>query len=253
MKQNEFLYGTHPVMEALQAKRRRINALFLDAKKREGQLSQFRRLADMEKIPVKTLAEQKLRDYAQNSHHQGVVAEVGPYPLVTMDQLIDMENVTAEAPFFLITDQIVDPQNLGALMRTALAAGVHGIITPKDRSARPTPTVSKTSAGAMEHIRLAQVTNLSRTLQDLKKKDIWIYGLDQTAEATIYSTSWTGPCALVVGSEGKGIRPLVKKTCDQLVTIPQQGPVSSLNASVAGAVALYEAFRQRHLQGRKHT
>ena len=251
MNKNEFLYGIHPVMEALKAKRRRINALFLDAKKREQRLSQIRRLADMEKIPVKTLSEQRLCDYAQNSHHHGVVAEVGPCPLVDMDQLLAMENVTAEAPFFLIIDQIVDPQNLGALMRTALAAGVHGIITPKDRSARPTPTVSKASAGAMEHIRMAQVTNVSRALNDLKKKDIWIYGLDQTAEATIYATSWTGPSALVVGSEGKGIRPLVKKTCDQLVSIPQQGPVSSLNASVAGAVTLYEAFRQRHMQHRK--
>jgi 23S rRNA (guanosine2251-2'-O)-methyltransferase len=248
MNKKEFLYGIHPVMEALQAKRRSIDALFVDAKKREGRISQIFRLAEKEKIPVKALSEQVLCTYAQNDHHQGIVAEVGPYPLVGIDHFLDLKNLTAEEPFFLITDQIVDPQNLGALIRTALAAGVHGIITPKDRSARPTPTVSKASAGAMEHIRFAQVTNLSRTLEDLKKRGVWIYGLDQTAKATIYTTSWTGPSGLVVGSEGKGIRPLVKKTCDQLVAIPQKGAVSSLNASVAGAVTLYEAFRQRHLQ-----
>jgi len=247
MKQNEFLYGIHPVMEALHAKRRHINILFLEEKKREGRFTQIRRLAEMDHIPVKMISNQSLRDYAQNSHHQGVVAEVGPYPLIDIDDLLAIDVLTSETPFFLIADQIVDPQNLGALMRTALAAGVHGIITPKDRSARPTPTVSKASAGAMEHTQLSQVTNLSRTLKDLKKKDVWIYGLDQTAEATIYTTTWTGPAALVVGSEGKGIRPLVKKTCDQLVSIPQKGPVSSLNASVAGAVALYEAFRQRQM------
>lgn len=253
MKQNEFLYGIHPVTEALQAKRRRIEALFIEADKREGRLAQIRHLADMEKIRMETVSEQKLRDFAQNSHHQGVVAEVGVYPFVNFDQLLGDEKTGAEAPFLLVADQIVDPQNLGALLRTALAAGVHGVIIPKDRTARPSSTVSKASAGAMEHIRLTQVTNLSRTLNVLKETNVWVYGLDQAATATIYETSWTGPTALVVGSEGKGIRPLVKKTCDQLVSIPQLGPVSSLNASVAGGVALYEAFRQRHMNCRKRS
>lgn len=245
MKQNEFLYGIHPVTEAIQAKRRKIRALFTAAGKRESRLAEIRRLADREKIPIKTVSEQQLMAHAQHSHHQGVVAQVGAYPFLDWQQLMDFGD--NRPPYILVADQIVDPQNLGALLRTALATGVHGVIIPKDRSARPSPTVSKASAGAMEHVRLAMVTNISRVLQALKDINVWVYGLDLAASATIYETDWTGPCALVVGSEGKGIRPLVKNTCDQLVSIPQWGPVSSLNASVAGGVALYEAFRQRHI------
>lgn len=252
MTSQEFLYGIHPVMEALEAKRRQITALFLEANKREGRLSQIRRLAEIGNIPLSTVSEDALRAHAKNSRHQGVAAKVGPYPLVSLSALLETCPSAAQPPLFLVADQIVDPQNLGALIRTALAAGVDGVILPKDRSARPTPTVSRASAGAMEHMRLCQVTNLARTLTALKEKGIWIYGLDPGAGSTLYTISWTGPVALVVGGEGRGIRPLVKKTCDQLVAIPQRGKVSSLNASVAGALALYEAFRQRNLQNRKN-
>jgi 23S rRNA (guanosine2251-2'-O)-methyltransferase len=129
--------------------------------------------------------------------------------------------------------------NLGALLRTALAVGVHAVITPKDRCAPPTPVVSSASAGALEHVRLVQAVNLVRTLEALKEKNFWIFGLDHRARQDCFQTDFTGPSVLVIGGEGKGIRPLVKKTCDHLVSIPQQGPVSSLNASVAGAVVMY--------------
>ena len=135
--------------------------------------------------------------------------------------------------------------NLGALIRTALAVGMMALITPRDRCAPPTPTVSSASAGALEHMTLVQVTNLARALGRLQEKGIWIFGLDHRAELDCFQSDFTGPAALVIGGEGKGIRPLVKKSCDHLVSIPQNGPVTSLNASVAGAVVMYEAYRQR--------
>ncbi|UCF91775.1 MAG: 23S rRNA (guanosine(2251)-2'-O)-methyltransferase RlmB [Desulfobacterales bacterium] len=148
-------------------------------------------------------------------------------------------------PFLLLLDGILDPHNLGAIIRTALCAGVHGVIIPRDRAASPTPAVSKASAGALEHVRLIQVTNLVRTVQALKEKGLWIYGLDRSGEHSIFASDLTGPLALVIGGEQRGIRPLVKKNCDLVVAIPQVGPMNSLNASVAAAVAMFETFRQR--------
>ena len=144
-------------------------------------------------------------------------------------------------------DSILDPQNLGGLIRTAVCAGVDAVILPKDRSATPSPAVSKASAGALEHARVIQATNLVRSMALLKEAGIWITGLDRAGDPSIFQSDFNGPVALVVGGEEKGIRPLVKKHCDFLATIPQQGPIDSLNASAAGAVAIYEAFRQRHL------
>jgi len=141
----------------------------------------------------------------------------------------------------------VDPHNLGALLRTALCATLSGVIIPKDRSAEPSATVSKSSAGALEHIRLATVVNMVNTIKELKKNNIWIIGLDKDGDQSIYENDFTGNIALIVGGEESGIRPLVKKNCDFLSVIPQNGPVSSLNASVAGAIAIYEAYRQRQL------
>ena len=142
-------------------------------------------------------------------------------------------------------DNIQDPQNLGAIIRTALCVGVDGIILPKDRSAQPTPSVSKASAGALEHINLARVTNLVQTIKHCKKSGLWVIGLQKDAGQSIYTGDLTGSIAIVLGGEQKGMRPLVKNNCDFLFSIPQQGPVDSLNASAAAAVAMYESFRQR--------
>ncbi len=142
-------------------------------------------------------------------------------------------------------DNVLDPQNLGAIIRTALCVGVDSIVLPKDRSAPPTPSVSRASAGALEHIKLTQVTNLVNAIKDCKKKGLWIYGLQKEAEQSIYTTDLSGSIAIVLGGEQKGIRPLVKRNCDFLVSIPQQGPMDSLNASVAASIAMYESFRQR--------
>ena len=148
-------------------------------------------------------------------------------------------------PFLLLLDHIVDPHNLGALLRTAFCAGLDGVVITKDRSAKPTPAVSKASAGTMEHISLSRVTNMVSTIKTLQAAGLWVVGLDKHTGQSIYTSELTGPIALVIGSEEKGIRPLVKKNCDLMVAIPQVGNVDSLNASVAGGVVMYETYRQR--------
>jgi 23S rRNA (guanosine2251-2'-O)-methyltransferase len=182
---------------------------------------------------------------SRTDHHQDICARVSAYPVVAIEDLMDALPGGQAPPFFLVIDSVLDPQNLGALLRSALAVGVQGVLTPKDRSAPPTPAVSKASAGALEHILLTRVTNLSRTLDMLRQSGLWVFGLEGTADQEIYGTDLTGPMALVVGGEEKGIRHLVRQHCDFLVSIPQNGPLDSLNASVAGAVALYEVLRQR--------
>ena len=153
-------------------------------------------------------------------------------------------------PFLLLLDNIMDPNNLGALIRTALCVGVNGVIIPKDRSAQPTPTVSKVSAGALEHISLSRVTNMANTIKMLKENGLWIAGMDKISTESIFTCDMKAFSAIVIGGEEKGIRPLVKKQCDMLLSIPQTGPLDSLNASAAGAVVMYEAFRQRRLSNR---
>lgn len=177
-----------------------------------------------------------------NVRHQGVAAQVGPYPFVGLEDILQVDNETV---FLLLLDHILDVQNLGALIRTALGVGVGGVVVCKDRSASPTPAVCKASAGALEHIKLVRVTNLVKTMKDMQNAGIWVFGLDARASGTIFQADMTGALALVVGGEEKGLRPLVRHQCDMLVSIPQVGPVESLNASAAGAVALYEGYRQR--------
>jgi 23S rRNA (guanosine2251-2'-O)-methyltransferase len=245
MKTRDILYGIHPVREAIRAGRRRIDSVIFLPGKLTHRLAEIRGLAAERGIPVETAPPDHLRAKAGSSRHQGVIAEAAPYEFLSTKALPAASGNGSEAPFLLVADCITDPMNLGALLRTALAVGVHAVITPRDRSAPPTPAVSSASAGALEHIRLVQATNLVRILQTLKEKGVWIFGLDHRARQDCFQADLSGPMALVIGGEGKGIRPLVKKTCDHLVSIPQQGAVASLNASVAGAVVMYEAYRQR--------
>ena len=179
--------------------------------------------------------------------HQGIAASVSPYPLVELADIIDKPGLNDTGHFLLLLDNILDPHNLGAMIRTGLCTGIDGIVIPKDRSASPTPAVSRISAGALEHIFLAQVTNLVNTINTLKKKKLWIAGMDRVAKKSVFSCDFSDSVAIVVGGEEKGMRPLVKKHCDLLISIPQKGQINSLNASVAGAVVMYEAFRQRAL------
>lgn len=229
------LYGRNSVREALRARRRRVHRLLLASE--QGDLVNFAR---RDHIPVERTERQRL-DALVGTHHQGVVAEADPFAYVSLADL-----TRAEAPLLLALDSLQDPQNFGTLLRTAQAVGVNGVLLPEHRSVSVTPAVSNSSAGAVEHLAVARVTNLQRSLHELKGRGVWVYGLSVEAEQPYWTTDLRGAACLVVGSEGSGLGRLVRETCDVLVSIPMTaGSVQSLNASVAGSLVLYEAYRQR--------
>jgi 23S rRNA (guanosine2251-2'-O)-methyltransferase len=243
---SELLYGIHPVFEALAAGRRRVYEVYLDKEKKSGRLAQIESMAEAGGVLKKSIAPGDFKALTGAIGHQGTAAVVSPYPQVTVQDILQTVQGEDGKHFLLMLDNIQDPQNLGAIIRTALCVGIHGVIVSKDRSASPTPAVSKASAGALEHIRLVRVTNLVQTIKHCKTSGLWVMGLQKEATQSIYAADLSGSIALVLGGEQKGIRRLVKKNCDFLVSIPQQGALNSLNASVAAAVAMYEAFRQRN-------
>ncbi len=243
---SELLYGIHPVFEALTAGRRRVYKIYLDKGKKSGRLTQIESMAEAGGVLKKSIGSADLKALTGTIGHQGAAAVVSPYPQVTVQDMLQKVQGEKGNYFLLILDNIQDPQNLGAIIRTALCVGIHGVIVPKDRSASPTPAVSKASAGALEHIRLVRVTNLVQTIKHCKNSGLWVIGLQKDTALSIYRADLSGSIAFVLGGEQKGIRRLVKKNCDFLVSIPQQGALNSLNASVAAAVAMFEAFRQRN-------
>ena len=243
----EILYGIHPISEALKAGRRDVFTIYIAKENISKRIEKVLALAESLKIPIERKNSQHLINLSGTAHHQGVGAKVGPYPLVKFSELFDGIQSAKSNPCILLLDNMMDPRNLGALVRTALCINTDAVIIPKDRSARPTPIVSKASAGALEHIRLVRVTNMVNAIKALKKSGLWVAGMDKTSVKSIFYSDLTVPVAIVVGGEERGIRPLVKKHCDFLMSIPQAGPVNSLNASVAGAVVMYEVFRQRRL------
>jgi 23S rRNA (guanosine2251-2'-O)-methyltransferase len=246
----EVLYGIHPVKEALAAGRREIFEVCLATGKGSPRGDALRQAAESRGVSVREVLPAQLTSMAGTESHQGVAARVSVFACEDLADVWPPAGGTGPE-LLLALDSIQDPHNLGALLRTALCAGVQAVIVPKDRSAPPTPAVSRVSAGALEHTRLVQVTNLVRSLELVKARGPWVAGLEREARATVFSTDWTMPLVLVVGGEGKGMRPLVTKTCDLLVSIPQAGPLDSLNASVAAAVTLYEIFRQRQAADRQ--
>lgn len=234
----ENLYGLHPVTEALKAGRRTFYSLFLSDPENQ-RFREILELAGQYSLSVKKGTTEQLDSMTRAAVHQGVVLSCSPFVFRELDFVWKAEN-----SLLLVADGIEDPGNLGAIARTALCLGVSGLILPKDRSALPTPAAVKASAGALEHLPLFQVVNIARTLDTLKEEGFWIAGLDAEG-SSIASLSMEGPFALVVGGEGRGIRPLVRKSCDMVLSIPQKGPVTSLNASVAAAIAIYEVQRKR--------
>jgi len=243
----EILYGIHPVFEVLKAGRREIFEIYIAKDKTSKRIDKLVAIAESMKIPVEKVEPLTLKSMTGTDLHQGLGARTGPFPISGISDIFDGVRSNDANHLLLLLDNIMDPHNLGALIRTALCVGVDGIIIPRDRSVPPTPAVSKASAGALEHIRLVRVTNMVNTIKDLKEKGLWIAGMEKTSDKSIFFSDLTGPVAIVIGGEEKGMRPLVKKHCDFLMSIPQTGQVNSLNASVAGAVVMYEAFRQRHL------
>jgi 23S rRNA (guanosine2251-2'-O)-methyltransferase len=201
--------------------------------------------ARAKKINLQSVDRRRLDDMAFN--HQGVVAEAAPYVYATIEDVIEAAKASP-SPLVLLLDVLQDPQNLGSLLRTAAAAGAQGVVIPEHRAVGVTPAVVKASAGAIERLKIAQVTNLSRAIDALKAVGIWAVGLDASAETRYDQADLNRPIALVVGGEGKGLRPLVRQHCDLVVSLPMPGAIESLNAAVAGSIVLYEALRQRGQQ-----
>ena len=240
---DDILYGVNPVREALRGSRKAFE-LFVQTSGTDHRIAKLTALAEEQGIPVHRRDRADLERLAANPHHQGVVLRVAPFEYTDLDDFLAARQ--ADEPLFLLAlDGIQDPQNLGALIRSAACAGVQGVIIPRDRACGVTPVVEKASAGAVETVPVMQVTNLVQALERLKQAGCWAYGLAGEAGKDMYATDFHGNLVVVVGSEGEGIRPLVRKHCDGLLAIPQYGGVSSLNASVAGGIVLFEAARQR--------
>lgn len=236
------LIGRNPVMEALKSGRGITKLMVLrDA---EGSVKKILGMAHDKNIPVQTVERAVLDRAAYGGPHQGVVAHVSDYEYSEVSDILELAAERNEPPFIIILDGIEDPHNLGAIIRTADAAGAHGIIIPKRRAAAVTATAEKAAAGAASYVHVARVTNISQTIEDLKKEGVWIAAVDMDGD--IYTEAdFTGPIAFVTGSEGSGISRLVKEKCDFCVSIPMKGGVNSLNASNAAAILMYEAVRQR--------
>ncbi len=240
----ELLFGINPVREALRGNRRAFE-LFVQATATDQRIAKLASLAEEKGIPVRRRERADLERLANNPHHQGVVLLVAPFVYAELEEFLG--NRGESELFVLLLDSIQDPQNLGALIRSAACAGVQAVIIPKDRACGVTPVVEKASAGAVETVPLIQVTNLVQAIERLKQAGCWVFGLAGEAKQDIYQADYRGHLALVVGNEGEGIRPLVRKQCDLLLSIPHYGGVASLNASVAGAIVLFEAARKRSM------
>jgi 23S rRNA (guanosine2251-2'-O)-methyltransferase len=242
---SQIIYGIHPVEEALKSPHIQFERILAATQKPTPAFQSILHLANQRKIPVIYTQKETLEQMARGGLHQNVIAITKEMFYVDLETILSAWKEDKAKALFLILDGIQDPQNFGSLIRTALGCGVHGIIIPKDRAVGITPTVIKASAGATAHLPIAKVTNISRTIEALQKERIWVYGTSGEAKEKIYELDLSTDVAIVIGAEGKGIRPLVKKKCDRLFSIPMKGPLTSFNASVSGGMVLYEVMRQR--------
>ena len=240
---DNLVIGRNAVTELLKSDREVENVLVAKGE-REGSINRILALCNEKKIVVKNVDRKKLDFLAPNGNHQGVVANVPAHEYSTVDEIIDYANEKGEAPFIIMCDEIEDSHNLGAIIRTAEACGAHGIIIPKRRNVGLNYIVAKTSCGALEYMKVARVTNLAQTIDELKKKNIWVYAADMDGQRWD-KTDFSGGVCLVVGNEGSGVGRLIKEKCDVTVSLPMLGKVNSLNASVAAGILMYEIARQR--------
>lgn len=236
--------GRNPVFEAIVAERP-IEKIYISAKSGGSQITKIINAAKEKGVPFKTLPPERIDEIAKTESNQGVVAICAEISYSSVEDILKRAEEKGESPFIIIADEITDPHNLGAIIRTANAVGAHGVIIPKNRAAGVNTVVFKTSAGAAAYTPVARVNNLSQTMEGLKKQGVWITGADMAGDKEMCDADLKGPLAIVVGSEGKGIMKKVKESCDFLVRIPMVGEINSLNASVAAAVLMYEALRQR--------
>ncbi|MNO69003.1 putative TrmH family tRNA/rRNA methyltransferase [compost metagenome] len=250
MEDQEWIAGKHSLLEALRAGRT-INKIWVAEGAQKHLTQPILAEAKNRGIIVQFVDKRKLDQMAPGMQHQGVVAQAAPYAYVEVEDLLAKAADRGESPFLLILDEIEDPHNLGSILRTAECTGVHGVIIPKRRSAAVTATVSKTSAGAVEYVPVSRVTNLVQTIEQLKQSGVWVVGTDVEAKEEIYQGGniFTGPVAIVIGNENKGMGRLVRETCDVLLKLPMNGRLNSLNASVAAGVVMYEVLRRRRAEG----
>lgn len=241
---SEIIAGRNPVREALRAGRP-INKIMVAKGTGAGPLSEIINLAREKNIPIQMVERTNLDKLNPGAPHQGVVAYAAAKEYVEVEDILEIARARGEDPFIVMLDEINDPHNLGAILRTVDAAGAHGVIIPQRRSVALTSTVAKASAGAVEYVPVARVTNLDQTIRQLKNQGIWVVGADMEGPQIHWKAKLTGPLLLVIGGEGKGIGRLIKERCDMLVRLPMAGRVGSLNASVAAALLVYEVVRQR--------
>ena len=244
MRYEEFtIEGRNAVIEAYRAGRP-IDKLFILDGCQDGPILTIKREAKAKQTPVKFVTKERLDQLSETGKHQGVIAYAAAYEYATVEEILDNARQKGEAPFLFLLDNIEDPHNLGAIIRTANLAGAHGVIVPKNRAAGLTAVVTKTSAGALNFTPVARVTNLAKTIEELKKEGIWFVCADMGG-TTMYDLNLKGPIGLVIGNEGEGVGRLVKEKCDMIASIPMKGDIDSLNASVAAGVLAYEIVRQR--------
>lgn len=246
----EFIYGRNSVRESLRARRRTLRRLLIAEGVREGgPITELLELAQAARVPVEQSERRELDDLTEGANHQGVVLEGGPYRYAELDEMLALARERDELPLLLLLDHVQDPQNVGTLLRTADAVGVHGVILPDRRAAGITPSVVNASSGAVEHLLISQATNLTQTIEELKEHSIWVAGLEDDPRAQLYDSQRSDlPLALVVGAEGPGLSRLVRERCDFLIKLPMAGHVASLNAATAGSIALYSLWRRRAQQ-----
>jgi 23S rRNA (guanosine2251-2'-O)-methyltransferase len=242
---NEIICGINSVYEVIRAGRRKVFAVYVVEGKRGPHLDKVIELANGSGIKVKEISKPKILDLTHVETNQGIAAEVEPFKYLTIEELVNLTKKAGRPAFIVILDQVNDPHNLGALIRTAHLLGADGIVIPKDNAVAVGPTVAKSASGAVEYLPIVRETNLTNCINILKNNNIWVVGAEGEAKKTIYEYDFTTPTAIVLGGEGKGLRRLVKENCDDLLTIPMQGKIDSFNVSVAGAIFMSEVMRQR--------
>ena len=240
---DELIYGINACLEALNTGK--VEELYIQKGNLKGSIEKVIGRAKNKNVIIKTVDKKTLDNMAKGEVHQGVIASISSFEYSSVEDILNEAKEREEDPFIVILDEIEDPHNLGAIIRSCETAGVHGVIIPKRRSASINSTVYKSSAGACNYLKVAKVTNINRTIDELKEKNIFVYGTDGDAKSYYNKTNLTGPIAIVIGNEGKGISMQVKKNCDDLIKIPMRGKITSLNASNACAVVCYEVLRQR--------
>lgn len=248
---DEIIYGLNPVMEALRGKRVAFE-LFFSGAGSDRRFSRLLQLAKEREVPVRQREKNDISRLCGTEHHQGVALRVESFAYAGMEDILERWRDSSESGLIVVLDGMQDPRNLGALIRSAACAGAHGVIIPRDRAVGVTAVVEKASAGAVETVPIAQVANIAQTLEELKRVGFWIYGAEGKAVASLYDQDFRGNTVVVIGGEGEGVRLLVQKKCDYLVSIPIRGGVDSLNASVAGGVMLFEIVRQRNKSQRRN-